>query len=232
MAKNEYSGIPKAPALQELHHHIQDIRCVESYFSAEKQSVCSSAQTDWAIIVRPKLTCIIDSPSTILQCEITISESSIVILPLWFALRPAVFTAARIWPSVSRTLEISFSLRGLPPPFTWGTPNKGNAGHVWVPALLPDPPKKGLVSHSSGGGTDDNYRSVVILHLSSCRVAHRPAVFTATWIWPSVSQQLKISFGFNLTNCLSIPFFFLPTKKNLSRFLVYLPLVHWFSKQQ
>ena len=56
------------------------------------------------------------------------------------ALRPAVLSAARIWPSVSRYLEISFGLRGPSPqaftpfrgglgslPGAWGAPNKGNA---------------------------------------------------------------------------------------------------------
>ena len=32
-------------------------------------------------------------------------------------------------------------------------------------------------------------------HLSSCRVALRPAVLSAARIWPSVSQYLEISFG-------------------------------------
>ena len=69
--------------------------------------------------------------------------SSIPILHLFScraALRPAVLSAARIWPSVSRYLEISFGLRGpFPEAFTpfrgglgslpgaWGAPNKGNA---------------------------------------------------------------------------------------------------------
>ena len=56
------------------------------------------------------------------------------------ALRPAVLSAARIWPGVSRYLEISFGLRGPSPqaftpfrgglgssPGAWGAPNKGNA---------------------------------------------------------------------------------------------------------
>ena len=108
-------------------------------------------------------------------------SNSIAILHLsncWVSLRPAVFTAARILPSVSRHLEISFGLwepssRLLPPsggvlPDTWGAPNKGNADEavgifgnarrVWAPALRPDPPKKSLVPHSSGGVTDDKYR--------------------------------------------------------------------------
>ena len=34
------------------------------------------------------------------------------------------------------------------------------------------------------------------LHLSSCRVALRPAVLSAARIWPSVSWYLEISFGF------------------------------------
>ena len=62
--------------------------------------------------LRPKLTWIMDSSSTILLYEMTLSESSIVILHLsscWVTLRPAVFTAAPIRPSVSRHLVISFS---------------------------------------------------------------------------------------------------------------------------
>ena len=56
------------------------------------------------------------------------------------ALRPAMLSEARIWPSVSRYLEISFGLRGPSPqaftpfrgglgslPGAWGAPNKGNA---------------------------------------------------------------------------------------------------------
>ena len=81
------------------------------------------------------------------------------------ALRPAVLSAARIWPSVSRCLEISFGLRGpsprlLPPfeggwvhcpvpeaPLTRGMPTGpraflANSGHVWATALRPVPPKK------------------------------------------------------------------------------------------
>ena len=79
------------------------------------------------------------------------------------ALRPAVLSAARIWPNVSRYLEISFGLRGpssqaFTPfgrgssPGSWGASNKGNAdgavgifrnaGRVWAPALRQDPPKK------------------------------------------------------------------------------------------
>ena len=33
------------------------------------------------------------------------------------------------------------------------------------------------------------------LHLSSCRVAHRPVVFTAARMWPSVCRYFEISFG-------------------------------------
>ena len=53
------------------------------------------------------------------------------------ALRPAVLSAARIWPSVSRYLEISFDLRGRSPQVSTAMggfiarrlrgPNKGNA---------------------------------------------------------------------------------------------------------
>ena len=60
----------------------------------------------------------------------------------WVALRPAVPAAARIWPSVSWQLEISYGFRGHPPrllplsrglglfPCAWGTPNKRNAEGV------------------------------------------------------------------------------------------------------
>ena len=81
------------------------------------------------------------------------------------ALRPAVLSAARICPSVSRYLEISFGLRGpsprlLPPfeggwvhcpapevPQTRGMPTGprvflANSGRVWATALRPVPPKK------------------------------------------------------------------------------------------
>ena len=87
------------------------------------------------------------------------------------ALRPAVLSAARIWPSVSRYLEISFGLRGPSPqaftPFRWGgwvhcpAPEApltrgmptgpraflANSGRVWATALRPVPPKKGLVPY-------------------------------------------------------------------------------------
>ena len=81
------------------------------------------------------------------------------------ALRPAVLSAARIWPSVSRYLEISFGLRGPSPqastpfrggwvhcpaaeaPLTRGMPTGpraflANSGRVWATALRPVPPKK------------------------------------------------------------------------------------------
>ena len=50
----EVLRIPKAPALLEPHHqifscHIQDTRCGEYYPSANKQSVYSTAPTDWAM---------------------------------------------------------------------------------------------------------------------------------------------------------------------------------------
>ena len=54
MAMKGYSAFPKDPALLELHHwivlcHIQDTRWgMESYPSAEKQSVYSTAPPDWA----------------------------------------------------------------------------------------------------------------------------------------------------------------------------------------
>ena len=77
---------------------------------------------------------------------------------------------ARIWPSVSRYLEISFGLRGPSPqaftpfrgglgslpgteaPLTRGMPTGprvflANSGRVWATALHPVPPKKGLVPY-------------------------------------------------------------------------------------
>ena len=97
--------------------------------------------------------------------HLTIMDSS----HRYFAAREAVLSAARIWQSVSRYLEISFGLRGPSPqafttfqglgssPGAWGAPNKGNidgavgifgnAGRVWAPALRLDPLKKGLVPH-------------------------------------------------------------------------------------
>ena len=74
------------------------------------------------------------------------------------ALRPAVLSAARIWPSVSRYLEISF--QAFTPfeggwvhcpapeaPLTRGMPRGPrvfltNSGRVWATALRPVPPKK------------------------------------------------------------------------------------------
>ena len=81
-----------------------------------------------------------------------------------------MLSAARIWPSVSRYLEISFGLRGLLPrllppfeggwvhcpapeaPLTRGMPTGPRAflaisGRVWATALRPVPPKKGLVPY-------------------------------------------------------------------------------------
>ena len=98
----------------------------------------------WKGVVRPKLACIMDSSSTVLLCEITLSGSIIQILHLSscrVALPPAVFTATRIWPSVSRYLEISFGLRGPSPGFyllrgggsspgTWGESRRGRR-HFW-----------------------------------------------------------------------------------------------------
>ena len=119
-------------------------------------------------VVRPKLICIMDSSSTILLCEITLSGSSIPILHLFscrVALRSAVFTAARILPSVSRHLEIFFRPQGAfapgfyllrdgwvhcpapEAPLTRGMPTGpraflANSWRVWATALRPVPPKK------------------------------------------------------------------------------------------
>ena len=51
---------------------------------------------------------------------VTVSDAAIIIITLhfsscWVALQPAVLAAARIWPSVSWQLEISYGLRGPPP---------------------------------------------------------------------------------------------------------------------
>ena len=55
MAMKGCSTFPQAPASLESHYqivlcHIQDTRCGESYSSAEKQSVYSTAPADLAII--------------------------------------------------------------------------------------------------------------------------------------------------------------------------------------
>ena len=89
-----------------------------------------------------------------------------------------------IWLSVSRYLEITFGLRG--PSFLAftpfgavfpGAPNKGNAdgavgifGHAGcVLALLPNPPKKGLVSHMPLDGADIKYRNVFLFFFNALR---------------------------------------------------------------
>ena len=120
-----------------------------------------------------------------------LSASSIVILHLSsyrVALRPVVFTAAWIWPSVSWQLEISSSLRapsnqaftsfegfGLLPR-ACGVPNKGNidgaednfghAGRVWALALRLDPPKKAVCHTCPFGGASNKikqYRNTIVL---------------------------------------------------------------------
>ena len=133
------------------------------------------------------------------------------------ALRPAVLSAARIWPSVSRYLEISFGLRGPSPqaftpsrgghcpapevPLTRGMPTGpraflANSGRVWATAVRPVPPKKGLVPYMPvRRGVHQIPQITIGLNLSSCRVALRPAVLSAARIWPSVSGYLEISFG-------------------------------------
>ena len=101
------------------------------------------------------------------------------------ALRPAVLSAAWIWPSVSQYLDISFGLRGpslqaFTPfgrgssPGAWDTYNKGNAngavgifgnaGRVWATALRSDPPKKALCHTCQLGGAVIKYcRSISVL---------------------------------------------------------------------
>ena len=136
------------------------------------------------------------------------------------ALRPAVLSAARIWPSVSRCLEISFGLRGPSPqaftpfrgglgslPGAWGAPNKGNAEGAegifdklrarvgYGPAPGPTL-KKGLVPYMPvRWGVHQIPQINLDLNLSRCRVALRPAVLSAARIWPSVSRYLEFSFG-------------------------------------
>ena len=242
------------------------------------------------------------------------------------ALLPAVLSAARIWPGVSRYLEVSFGLRGpFPQAFTpfrgglgsspgaWGAYNKGNAdgaegifgqtpgacglrlcarsypkkglvpympvrwgvhsntadqsrsAHIHVPGSTsagcvicstdltecvsvlgdflqpqgfyplrgccvyrpaPEAPlirgmptgpwaflgmpgacglrpcarthlKKGLVPYLHVRWSEQQLPQINIgLHLSRCRVTLRPAVLSAARIWPSVSRNLEISFGF------------------------------------
>ena len=96
------------------------------------------------------------------------------------ALRPAVLSVARIWPSVSRYLEIFFGLRepshqaftsfgevGVHRP-AWGGNADGaigilrNAGRVWTPALCLDPQKRPCAAHVRWVGwssnTADQYR--------------------------------------------------------------------------
>ena len=175
----------------------------------------------YVYVMRPKRNCIMDSASTIFLCEITVSKSSIPILHLsncQVALRLEVFTAAGIWQSVSRYLEISFGLWGPSPqafthfgwlgssPGAWGATNRGNddgavgifgnAGRVWATTLCSYPPKKKSLCHTCPlSGSVIKYRSIPILHLSSRRVALRPAVLSKSRIRPSVSGYLEISFG-------------------------------------
>ena len=100
------------------------------------------------------------------------------------ALRPAVLSAARIWPGVSRYLEVSFGLRGPSPqaftsfgrvgelPGAWGAPNQGNAdGAVGIfgkcrarvgygPA--PGPTIKKALCHTFPlGGASNKYRKSI-----------------------------------------------------------------------
>ena len=95
------------------------------------------------------------------------------------ALRPAVLSAARIWPSVSRYLEISFGLRGpsqegwvnrpaAEAPLTRGMPTGpraflANSGRVLATSLRPvSPQKRPCAIHARKVGrasnTADQYR--------------------------------------------------------------------------
>ena len=92
------------------------------------------------------------------------------------ALRPAVLSAARIWPSVSRYLGISFGLRGafpqvLPPSVGLGSSSGtvgifGNVRRVWATALRPDPPKMALCNTWPLGGACIKYRRSLYIHTS------------------------------------------------------------------
>ena len=53
--------------------------------------------------------------------------------------------------------------------------------------------KKALYHTCSLGWASNKYRSIVILHLSSCRVALPPAVFTATL--PSLLRSCRVCLG-------------------------------------
>ena len=134
------------------------------------------------------------------------------------ALRPAVLSAARIWPGVSRYLEMSFGLRGpSPQAFTsFGRvgliaqflrrPQQGECrrgrGYFWQTpgacGLRPcarSHPKKGLVPYMPvRWGVHQIPQINLDLNLSRCRVALRPAVLSVALIWPSVSRCLEISF--------------------------------------
>ena len=98
----------------------------------------------------------------------------------WVALRPSVLSAARIWPSVSRYLEISFGLRGSSPrllptlgvlihhPVPEGNADEavgifGNAGRVWATALRLNPPKKAFCHTYPLGGAVIKYRISISL---------------------------------------------------------------------
>ena len=124
-------------------------------------------------VVRPKLPCIMDSSSTILLCEITLSGSSIVILHLFncrVTLRRLCLLRHRSGQVRLGSWIISFGLRGPSPqaftpfrgglgslPGAWGAPNKGNADGAegifgklracvgYGPA--PGPTQKGLVPY-------------------------------------------------------------------------------------
>ena len=86
-------------------------------------------------------------------------------------------------------------------PLTRGMPTGqraflANSGRVWATALRPVPPKKGLVQYMPvRWGVHQIPQINLVLHLSRCRVALRPAVLSAAQIWPSVSRYQGISFG-------------------------------------
>ena len=135
-------------------------------------------------------------------------KRNIIFKSYWVALRPAVLSGARIWPSVSRCLEISFGLRGPSPrlllpsgrlglsPGVWGAPNKGNAdGAVGIfrkcrarvgygPA--PGPTEKSLVSHFPvRWGVQQIPQSRSVWHGSG-------RVYLGSWRFTNTSVQISL----------------------------------------
>ena len=117
-------------------------------------------------------------------------------------LAECVSTAGDFFRPSGAVLEVFTPFGGLGLlPGAWGSPNKGNAdgavgifdhaGRVWAPTLQPDPPKKALCHTRPVGETEDKYRCILKQHLSSCRVALRPAMLAASLIRPGVSRHWR-----------------------------------------